>query len=201
MKDSDDDSDKSEDTSLDQMMQHLEEAKKRDTSKSSKRGKQNQYSGLAKKIRKHRNIAVLTKNFSDRLDELVEQDAITHRSSDGWTSAESAVDAHGYLPIYYRTGDTVTHAGIITDIVIDPDPESDDVEKFQKHISDDDTYQEYNDELDTTTYIVKHGRQLDDPFPMTELKKVSDNEPVSPGFWRGAPAYVFQREQDFQLTP
>ncbi|AFZ73807.1 hypothetical protein [Natronobacterium gregoryi] len=201
MGDSDDSSNQPEDSSLDQMMQHLEEAKERTTSSSSRRRKQSQYSGLAQKIRKHRSVAVLTKNYSKRLEELVEYDAITHRSSSTWTTAESAVDAHGSLPIYYRTEDTVTHAGIITDIVIEPDSESDDIEKFQKHISENDTYSEYNEELDTTTYIVEHGHKLDDPFPMTDLKKLSDNEPVSAGFWRGAPAYVFQRERDFQSIP
>lgn len=201
MKDSGEFSGRPADTSVDRMMQHLEEAKKRDRSTSSKRQKRSKYSGLAQKIRKHRNVAVLTKNYSERLEELVEHDAVTNRSTSGWTTAESAVDAHGHLPIYYRTGDTVTHAGLITAIILDPDPESKEAEKFRKHISESDTYHEHNEELDTTTYIVEHGHELDDPFPMMELVKLSDGEPVSPDFWRGAPTYVFHREQDFRSIP
>ena len=194
-------SERSTDTSVDRMMRHLEEAKERDNSRSSTRRARSKYSGLAQKIRKHRNVAVLTKNYSDRREELVKHDAVTNRSKSGWTTAESAVDAHGCLPIYYRTGDTVTHAGLITAIILDPDPESDVAEKFRKHISESDTYHEQNEDLDTTTYIVEQGRELDDPFPMTDLIKLSNDEPVSPNFWRGAPTYVFHREQDFRTVP
>jgi len=199
-----DDSDTSrkddDESSIENMMQHLPAAKER--KKSNSKSKSNTSSnkprrtGLQRKVRQHSNVAILSKNFPDRLDELVEADAITHRSGKELKSAESAVDAHGQLPIYYRSGDTVTHIGVITDIIINPDPDSTAAKKFREHISQADTYSEYNDELDTTTYIVKHGKKLDEPFSMTQLKKVSDNEPVDENFWR-SPAYVFQRDGDF----
>lgn len=183
------------DADIDGMMRHLEEAKNRENSDRRKRsGKR--WSGLQLKMRKRSNVAILSKNYSDRLDELVEYKAITHRSGSTLRSAEAAFDAHGQLPIYYRTGDTVTHTGIITELVIDPDPGSKEAEKFRKHISDSDTYSESNDELDETTYIVEHGKKLDDPFPMTELRKVRNSEPIDEDFWR-SPAYVFQRDGDF----
>ena len=191
----------SDDPSLSEMMEHLEPAKelrkKREVNGGRKRERRT-YSGVASEVRQHRNVAVLAKNYEERLEELVERDAVTHRHSKKWKAAESAIDAHGQLPIYYRTGDMVTHTGIITDLILDPDPASAEAEKFRKQISDQDTYSEYNDELDATTYLVEHGQKLDEPFPMTDLIKVSDNEPVSPGFWRGAPAYVFQRDGDFE---
>ncbi|MDL0140301.1 hypothetical protein PNP85_12390 [Halobacterium salinarum] len=180
--------------SLDGMMQHLEEAKKLDKSKSATSGQS--WSGLQREVRKHQNVAILSKNYSERLNELVEFDAITHRSSSILRSAEAAFDAHGQLPIYYRTGDTVTHTGIITNLITEPDSDSTEAEDFRKHISQNDTYSDHNDELDKTTYIVRQGMELDDPFPMTELRKVSDSEPIDAGFWR-SPAYVFQREGDF----
>ena len=190
-------SEKSDETSLDNMMQHLEEAKKRDNSTSS--AKRPRRTGLQRKVRQHHNVAILSKNYADRLDELVESEAITHRSGSELKSAESAFDAHGQLPIYYRTGDTVTHTGIITNIILDPDPESQEAEEFRKHISENDTYSEHNDELDATTYIVEHGKKLDEPFSMTELRKVSDNAPIDENFWR-SPAYVFHRDGDFSST-
>ncbi|WP_138006490.1 hypothetical protein [Halalkalirubrum salinum] len=185
-----------EDSSIENMMQHLPAAKERKKSKSNTGSKKPRRTGLQRKVRQHSNVAILSKNFSDRLDELVESDAITHRSGKKLKSAESAVDAHGRLPIYYRSGDTVTHIGVITDIIINPDPDSTAAKKFRDHISKADTYSEYNDELDTTTYIVKNGKKLDEPFSMTQLNKVSDNEPVDENFWR-SPAYVFQRDGDF----
>lgn len=186
-------SEDSDETSVDEMMQHLEEAKKRDRSKSSK--SRRRWSGLQRKVREHPNVAILSKNYTDRLNELVESDAITHRSGSILRSAEAAFDAHGSLPIYYRTGDTVTHTGIITDLITDPDPDSEKAKKFRQHISESDTYSDHNDELDKTTYIVKQGQKLEDPFPMTDLRKVKNNEPIDEGFWR-SPAYVFQRNDD-----
>lgn len=191
---SDESSPGTDDPALDSMMQHLEAAKKLNSSNPSRR--RPRWSGLQRKVRNHDNVAMLSKNYSDRLDELVEFDAITHRSGSTLRSAEAAVDAHGRLPIYYRSGDTVTHAGIITMLIIDPDPESAEAEAFRRHISENDTYGEYNDELDETTYIVEGGRELESPFPMTELRKVRNDEPIDEGFWR-SPAYVFQRERDF----
>ncbi|MFC6721588.1 hypothetical protein [Halobacteriaceae bacterium SHR40] len=197
MDDPSDPSEGSEDSSIDGMMQHLEEAKKLDRSKTS--SKQSQWSGLQRKVRQSHNVAILSKNYADRLDELVELDAITHRSGSALKSAASAYDAHGQLPIYYRTGDTVTHTGVITELIINPDPDSKEAEEFRKHISEDDTYSQYNDELDTTTYIVEQGKKLENPFLMTELRKVSDREPIDENFWR-SPAYVFQRDGDFSST-
>ncbi|WP_224333505.1 hypothetical protein [Haloprofundus halobius] len=91
----------------------------------------------------------------------------------------------------------MTHTGIITDLILNPDPMSAEAEKFRNHISKQDTYSEHSAELDKTTYLVKQGQKLDEPFPMTDLIKISDNEPINPGFWRSAPAYVFHRDRDF----
>jgi hypothetical protein len=187
-------SEPADDSSLNEMMQHLGEAKKLD--KSRLKSNRTQWSGLQRKVRKQRNVAILSKNYSDRLAELVDRTKITHRSGSRLVSAAAAFDAHGQLPIYYRTGDMVTHTGIITDLILDPDPESQKAEKFRSQISEDDDYADYNEELDTTTYIVEHGRRLDEPFQMTELRKVSDEESIDEGFWR-SPAYVFTREGDF----
>jgi len=46
------------------------------------------------------------------------------------------------------------------------------------------------------TYLVEHGRKPEEPFTMTQLRKVNNNEPVDEDFWR-SPAYVFYREGEF----
>lgn len=201
MEDDHKDREGSADLSLDEMMKHLKPAKERQKERGSREQRRKQerrkFSGVAYKVRQHRNVAVLAKNYESRLDDIVKYDVTTHRHGTEWKAAESAIDAHGQLPIYYRTGDTVTHTGIITDIILNPDPTSAEAKKFRKHISEQDTYSDNRAELDETTYLVEQGEKLDEPFRMTDLIKVSDNEPVSPGFWRSAPTYVFQRDGDF----
>ncbi|WP_224333504.1 hypothetical protein [Haloprofundus halobius] len=91
MGDLDEDLEKSADASLDEMMKHLDAAKarrkKRAVRKQRRKRERRKYSGLAFKVRQHHNVAVLTKNYEDRLDELVKYDAITHRHPKEWTAA------------------------------------------------------------------------------------------------------------------
>lgn len=92
---------------------------------------------LQREVREHHNVALLSKNgnYTYRLDERVESDAITHHSGSTLRPAEAAFDAHGALRMYYRPGDTVTHTGIITDPTIDSDPDSEKAKEFRQYIS------------------------------------------------------------------
>ena len=110
--------------------------------------------------------------------------------------AKIGVEAHGRLPIYYRLDNLVTHTGYISAIVLDPSENTIGAEEFLRHVPDADTYSEYYDELDTTTFIVTEGQRLADPFPQSELEKLSGNGSVSENFSR-QPAYVVQRPGDF----
>ena len=188
------------DESIEDMMQHLPEAKRRDHSKTRRSRRTSSASGLQAKIQRRTDAAVLASNYEARLEELVSNDAVTHRSGKEWKSAKAGVDAHGRLPIYYRQDGTVTHTGYISRIVLNPDENADEAEEFIKHITEDDTYEEYNDRLDTTTFLVTDGKRLEEPFPQSTLRKLSDGSTISENFSR-QPAHVVQRPGDFPDFP
>ncbi|WP_276248411.1 hypothetical protein [Haladaptatus sp. YSMS36] len=195
MPDEDPSADQSTAESLKEMMRHLESAKK--LNKERKRPKRKpRLQGLQKKMAERSDTAVLASNFPARLEELATYDAVTHRSGKPWVSAKIGVDAHGRLPIYYRQDGIVTHTGVITRIILNPNPESEEAKEFLKHITESDTYSDNFDELDKTTYIVEQGTKLAEPFPQTELIKVRNNEPIDEGYSR-QPSFVFQRKGDF----
>lgn len=184
---------------VDEMMQHLPEAKQRDRP-TNRRRKRSSPSGLQGKIQSRTDVAVLASNYKVRIEELESNDAVTHRSGKIWKSAKVGFDAHGRLPIYYRLNGEITHKGYISNIVLNPDENRADAEELLKHITEDDTYGEYHDKLDTTTFVVTDGERLDEPFPQTELRKLSGEGTIEEGFSR-QPAYVIQRPGDFPDFP
>lgn len=72
--------------------------------------------------------------------------------------------------------------------------------RYVEHITEADTYSEYSDLLDTTTYIVRGGKRLETPFPQSELQLLSGDGTVSKNYSR-QPAYVVQRPGDFSDPP
>lgn len=158
---------------------------------------------LSDTIRSSSEGAVLARNFPERLAEFVEFDQVTHRSGKPWTAAKAGVDEWGRIPLYYverDTGGTVTHKGYISEIAVNPTDGNDVAERLREHITPDDTYEEYNDELDTTTFLATHGERIDEPFHQSELRKLSGAGPVAENYSR-QPAYVKQRPGDFPDFP
>ena len=186
--------------SITEMMQHLDEAKQRRKTNTRRRPRNKPGTGIQAKIQRQSNVAVLASNHEARLAEITANDAVTHRSGKPWKSARLGVEAHGRLPIYYRQNGIITHKGYISRIILYPDKYTTEAEEFIQHISQDDTYSEYHDLLDTTTFIVTDGEQLDEPFPQTELKKLSGDGNINEGYSR-QPAYVIQRPGDFPDFP
>lgn len=186
--------------SVEEMMQHLEEAKELSQDSKSRGTKSRVSSGLQAKMRKRADVAILASNYESRLEELETNDSVTHRSGKPWKSAKIGVETHGRLPIYYRLDSEVTHKGYISSIVLNPDENMEEAEEFIQHITDDDTYSEHSDKLDTTTFIITDGVQLDEPFPQTELRKLSGEGKIEEGYSR-QPAYVHQRPGDFPEFP
>ena len=193
-------SNKKSSESLDDMMQHLEKAKQLEKPATRRTQRNSTGSGLQAVIQKRTDAAVLASNFPTRLEEIESNDAVTHRSSKRWKSAKVGVEAHGRLPIYYRMDGQVTHKGYISRIILDPKENTAAAEEFVEHISDTDTYSEHSDRLDTTTFIVTGGERLADPFPQSELRKLSGDGRVAENFSR-QPAYVVQRPGDFPNFP
>lgn len=154
---------------------------------------------LSDTVKSNPKAAVLARNYSERLTEFVELDAVTHRSGKSWTTAMHGVAEWGRLPLYYverDSGGMVSHKGYISEIAVNPQDGDDVAERLRELISPADTYAEYNDELDTTTFLATRGEQLSDTFHQSELRKLSGNGPIAENYSR-QPAYVIQRPGDF----
>jgi hypothetical protein len=190
-----------DDESFDAMFQHLDGAKERykENQQQSRRRKMSSLTPLQDAMRSRTDGAVLASNHEARLKEIEENDAVTHRSGKAWTTAKIGVDAHERLPIYYRQDGLVTHTAYITDIIVNPNKNTARAKRFVEHVTDDDTYDQYHEQLDTTTFIVSGGKRLDEPFPQSELELLSGSGNVSADFSR-QPAYVVQRLGDFETT-
>ena len=186
------------DNSVPDMFVHMEGAKERYQERAAHSSSKSRSSGTAlqRAIRERTDCAVLASNHEQRLQEMVDNDAITHRSGKRWASAGVGVDAHGRMPIYYRLDGLVTHVGYISRIILNPNENEAAAKEFLKHISSTDDYGDYNDELDTTTFIVTGGRRLADPFSQSELRKLSGAGHIDENYSR-QPAYVIQRPGDF----
>jgi len=182
--------------SIEEMLQHLPEAKQLAKKRRTTTAKSKSWSKKAKLMRQRPDPAVLASNYKARLEELVELPKVTHRAGKPWTSAKAGLEAHGRMPIYYRLDGEVTHTGYITQIVIRPEDESDVPQAIQDHITEDDTYSDYNEKYDVTTFLVTDGKRLDEPFPQSKLERIEGGEFIDEDF-SYQPAYVRQRDDDF----
>ena len=182
--------------SIDDMLQHLPEAKQRAKKRRTTTTTSKNWSKKAKLMRHRPDPAVLASNHKARLEELVELPKVTHRAGKPWTSAKAGLEVHGRMPIYYRLDGEVTHTGNITQMVIRPKDESDIPQAIQDNITEDDTYSDYNDKFDVTTFLVTDGKRLDEPFPQSELERIEGGKFIDEDF-SYQPAYVRQRDGDF----
>lgn len=196
----DDDATGDSDGAVGDMMKHLDDAKDLDASDIKKRRQRKTRSGRRSPIERRTDVAVLASNFESRLEEMVAKEAVTHRSSKVWKSAKLGVDEHGRLPIYYRSDGEVAYKGYVTRMVLNPTENAEEAEEFVQHISEGDTYGEYNDEMDRTTYIVADGERLEEPFSQSELRLLLGEGTVDENYSR-QPAYVIQRPGDFPDFP
>ena len=194
---------------IDAMFEHLETAKNRDrssrrdgTSRRSSTGHPSSgrsSTGRSKNERLMANRpdpAVLASNHEPRLEELATLPKVTHRAGKPWTAVEAGLAAHGRLPIYYRLDGMVSYTGYITELVLRPEDESDVPQVLTDNITEADTYSDYNDKYDTTTYLVEDGRRLDEPFCQSELERLQGGRNVDENY-SYQPAYVRQRDGDF----
>jgi len=185
-----------ESESVDDMFQHLSEAKQRDSTPRTTRSKGGGQSKIERLMSQRPDAAVLASNYEVRMQEMVELDKVTHRAGKPWTSAKAGVEAHGRLPVYYRVDGMVTYTGYIEDIVLRPEDESDVPQEMKDHITDDDTYSDFNEKYDTTTYLVSGGKRLDEPFPQSELERIQGGEYIDEDY-SYQPAYIRKRDGDF----
>lgn len=153
-----------------------------------------EYSSPRVAMRNVSDPAVFTRNFQVRLDDAVRLETVTHRANKPWRSARIGIEVHGELPIYIKSRDAernvVTHVGTLEDVVVYPTENPEKATRLREHVADRDTWSEHFDGADTL-YLLRDCRELEDPFPFTELRKIVDGEPLPPSYSR-QPAYVYQ---------
>lgn len=141
-----------------------------------------------------RPLGVFTRNHREYLTEAMAlwQDdpcrPITFRAASKWASAARAVNDGASLPTYISaigSSATVEYAADLCAVHIDPRPGDPKAEALLGHClpstAGEDLWQEYGKRV-RTLYVLMNGRRLADPFPVSELRKVSDGEGISPEY-------------------
>ena len=142
----------------------------------------------------YQGYAVFTRNHSKYLSRVAAihvtapGEGITFRSKQEWTKAYRAVQALGEIPIYFSVIDTdgdVAYEAKLVRVHVAPKP-NDPVTKLLldgclEETSGEGLWEEHGETL-KTLYVIKSCRKLEHPFPMTDLIKVSDDNPIHPDY-------------------
>ncbi len=135
-------------------------------------------------------VGVFTRGYQDQLEEAANRDPdalTTFRSQDSWRSAENALEwSDEDIIVYYcpRGKEKVHYTAVLEDTHLHPDRDDDETERMLATQLD--IHREADDGLwggeVETLYQVSNFEAVDEPFPFTELRKLSDNEPIAPNY-------------------
>jgi hypothetical protein len=138
--------------------------------------------------------AVFARNHRHYLEEaaaVAETDPsqlITFRSAGHWTTAEKALATNNTIPIYFaviREGENIAFEADLVSVYVNPEPQGPETERmlnFSLPSTADEGLWEAYDSPVRTLYMIKRCRELSQPFPMTNLVKLSNDEPIAPNF-------------------
>lgn len=135
--------------------------------------------------------AVFARNHLHYLEEaaaLSPAQPVTFRSVTHWSGAAQALADQSTIPVYFAAvgeGPIVTYAAELLAVLVNPgvmDPETERFLAFSLPSTiEEGLWEEYESSV-KTLYMVKRCRELDPPFPMTQLVKLSNDEPISPNY-------------------
>lgn len=135
-------------------------------------------------------IGVFTRGYQDQMEEAANRpnDALTtFRSQDSWRSAKNALDwTDEDIIVYYcpRGKDHIHYTAVLEDIYLHPDRDDDKTAAMLETQLD--IHRQADDGLwdgdVTTLYQVSNFTAVDDPFSFTELRKLSDNDPIAANY-------------------
>ena len=135
--------------------------------------------------------AVFARNHEHYLAEAAEigpTEPVTFRSATHWAGAAAALEDHNTIPVYFAVvgeGPLVRFTAELVAIRLNPQALDPDTEKFlgfSLHSTIEEGLWESYESSVNTLYMVRRCRRLDPPFPMTELVKVSNDEPIAPNY-------------------
>ena len=149
------------------------------------------YSGLAAKAYRTPNVAVFSRNHGEYLQAAASISAqkprreITFRARSAWKSAASAVEGHGPCPLYYLVAgerNLVRYEARLCRVLLDPKPEARETQEMLKLCLPETQYEGTWEGTVNTLYTISSCRELTNPFPYTDLTKVSDGRRIAENF-------------------
>ena len=105
-----------------------------------------------------------------------------------WSSAAQALQRHCPIGIYFAivdSGPLIRYAAKLQRLIIDPQraqPETEQLLALSTSTTRDEGLWEDTSKPAGTLYAINHLELLPEPFPMTELVKISDDKPISTGY-------------------
>jgi len=168
---------------------------------------------LQTKIRRNPKVAVFSRNHPEYLSSAAEvstqhpEKLITFRASTSWKSAQTALKYRGSLPVYFvpiGQENLVKYEATLHTVLLNPKQGEEDTEKLLAFCLPETSAEGLWKGEVNTLYVIRQCRKLPNPFPMTALVKVSDDEPISERYgYSYSVVYEYSGDQDdeFELHP
>jgi hypothetical protein len=149
---------------------------------------------ISKALRDGAKLAVFTRNHKGHLDEAFRVSSaeperlIPFRAVSRWSSAAQALQQHSPIDIYFAvvdSGPLVQYAAKLLRVIVDPQrgqPETEQLLDLSTTTTREEGLWENTGKPAGTLYAINHLERVPQPFSMTELIKVSDNQPISPDY-------------------
>jgi hypothetical protein len=149
---------------------------------------------LSKALKNDTKLAVFTRNHEKHLANAAHQSAeqserlIPLRARSRWSSAAEAIERSKTIPVYFAvvdSGPLVQYVADLCRVIVDPQrgqPETDyllGLSELPNSSTIGEGLWETSRKPARTLYAVSHVRKLQQPFPMTELIKLTDDKPIS----------------------
>jgi hypothetical protein len=158
---------------------------------------------LQSKVVENPNVAILCQNHpiylahAAKIGDKFPDRRITFRTSALWRSGEKALEQGPRTVYFVPEGELqVQYEGLLEAVLLEPsmdDPRTQALlELCLPETRDQGLWERYGEKV-RTLYVISHCRELDAPFPYTDLIKVSDGTPVSENYTYG---YVLIYEHD-----
>lgn len=137
-------------------------------------------------------VGVFTRGYQDQMKEAAEREdeaLTTFRSRKPWRSAEKALQwRDDDVVVYYcpRGKERIHYTAVLEDMLLHPDPDEDPVEEFLKtqldihRQAEDELWEQYGGA--DTLYRVSQFTPVEEPYPFTELRKISDGKSLDPDY-------------------
>lgn len=158
---------------------------------------------LTTKIKLTPNCAIFSRNYPYHLDNAAKRgkELTTFRSQVSWSSTQTAIDRHGPRKIYFASvgaKELITYEAILKQVKLNPkwdDPETQQLLSYCLPTTSHENLWEDNEgrTAAATLYVISECQKLASPFPITDLKKLSDNKPIDENFGYSY-AIVYEKE-------